>query len=186
MQVLYDTRVWVTFQKSLVQREGYVRMGQSSMETSKWTEHDVCLRCPHGTEDSWHPKNSSSHQHHSNLRASRYNRANSTSWCLLHWLFKAAIKWHTDDHIHDNLNKYIQGYVPASERRILFMKWVGRAWEDISSNHDKVKIHQCVWEAITLLSVNALTSMVAQNVWLPSASGLPAYVISDSASYTSH
>ena len=59
--------------------------------------------------------------------------------------FKAAIKQQADDHIHSNLDKYIQGTIPASERRILFTKWVGSAWEQISRNHDMVKrsFHKC-------------------------------------------
>ena len=36
--------------------------------------------------------------------------------------FKAAIKKQADDHIKDNLEKYVQGTIPASERRILFTK----------------------------------------------------------------
>ena len=53
--------------------------------------------------------------------------------------FKAAIKKQADDHIKDNLEKYVQGTIPASERRILFTKWVGKAWEELSANTEMVK-----------------------------------------------
>ena len=50
--------------------------------------------------------------------------------------FKAAVKRLAEEHVHDNLEDYVHGSIPASTRRILFTKWVGKAWEQISSNRD--------------------------------------------------
>ena len=43
-----------------------------------------------------------------------------------------------EEHVHENLEDYVHGSIPASTRRILFTKWVGKAWEQISSNRDMV------------------------------------------------
>ena len=41
--------------------------------------------------------------------------------------FKAAVE---REAAKENLNSYMEGRVNASERRVLFTKWVGAAWED--------------------------------------------------------
>ena len=41
-------------------------------------------------------------------------------------------------HLHDNLDEYMRGTVNASERRVLFTKWVGAAWDEVSANADMV------------------------------------------------
>ena len=41
-------------------------------------------------------------------------------------------------HLQDNLDTYVKGQINASERRILFTKWVGQAWEEVSANRDMV------------------------------------------------
>ena len=40
----------------------------------------------------------------------------------------------TTQHVQDNLDAYVQGNVPATDRRVLFTKWVAQAWEEVSSN----------------------------------------------------
>ena len=49
--------------------------------------------------------------------------------------FKAAVEKHN---VNENLDLYVKGLITASERRILLTKWVGSAWEEISSNRDLV------------------------------------------------
>ena len=48
--------------------------------------------------------------------------------------FKAAIEERATTHLQDNLHQYVSGKISASERRILFTKWVGQSWEEISAN----------------------------------------------------
>ena len=43
--------------------------------------------------------------------------------------FKAAIDAMANDHLQKNLDDYVKGRITASERRVLFTKWVGKAWE---------------------------------------------------------
>ena len=45
--------------------------------------------------------------------------------------FKAFVKQLADQHIHDNLDAYVQGTISTKERRVLFTKWVGEAWEHV-------------------------------------------------------
>ena len=42
--------------------------------------------------------------------------------------FKDYIKASSEKHMADNLEKYAEGKITASERRILLTKWVGDAW----------------------------------------------------------
>ena len=43
-------------------------------------------------------------------------------------------------HLQDNLNDYVTGKIPASDRRVLFTKWVGQSWADLSTNQ-QMTIH---------------------------------------------
>ena len=52
--------------------------------------------------------------------------------------FKAAIDTMANNHLQKNLDDYVRGKISASKRRILFTKWVGQAWEDISAKKDMV------------------------------------------------
>ena len=48
--------------------------------------------------------------------------------------FKAAVDRLATQHVQDNLDAYVQGSIPATDRRVLFTKWVAQAWEEVSSN----------------------------------------------------
>lgn len=50
--------------------------------------------------------------------------------------FKVAVHRMTTDHVRETLDKYVAGSIGASERRILFTKWVSQAWEEVSTNHE--------------------------------------------------
>lgn len=52
--------------------------------------------------------------------------------------FKAAIEEKATAHLQDNLSDYINGKISASDRRILFTKWVGQSWEDLSANQQMI------------------------------------------------
>ena len=52
--------------------------------------------------------------------------------------FKAAIDTMANNHLQENLDDYVRGKISASERKILFTKWVGQAWEDISAKKDMI------------------------------------------------
>ena len=52
--------------------------------------------------------------------------------------FKAIVKKLANEHISNNLDDYVQGTVPAKERRVLFTRWVGEAWEQVSREKDKI------------------------------------------------
>ena len=43
-----------------------------------------------------------------------------------------------NEHVADNLEKYVQGSIPAGERRILLTRWVGQAWDEISTKTDMI------------------------------------------------
>ena len=53
--------------------------------------------------------------------------------------FKAVIGRLANEHVAANLTDYVQGTIPATERRILFTRWVGQAWEELSANKDMIK-----------------------------------------------
>lgn len=38
-----------------------------------------------------------------------------------------------------NLTDYVQGKIGASARRVLFTKWVGYAWEEVSAKQEMVR-----------------------------------------------
>ena len=46
--------------------------------------------------------------------------------------FKEAIDAMANSHVQENLEDYMRGRITASER-ILFTKWVGKAWDEISA-----------------------------------------------------
>ena len=52
--------------------------------------------------------------------------------------FKAAVERETTKHLQENLDSYVQGRINASERRVLITKWVGAAWEELSTRTDMV------------------------------------------------
>ncbi len=53
--------------------------------------------------------------------------------------FKAAINHLATKHMEENLDAYVNGRISAKERQILFTKWVGQAWEEVSSNKEMIK-----------------------------------------------
>ena len=48
--------------------------------------------------------------------------------------FKSVIDRLATQHMQERLDDYVNGRISAKERRILFTKWVGQAWEEVSSN----------------------------------------------------
>ena len=52
--------------------------------------------------------------------------------------FKAAVEREATKHLQENLNSYVEGRINASERRALFTKWVGAAWEELSSKTEMI------------------------------------------------
>ena len=52
--------------------------------------------------------------------------------------FKSAVERLATQHLQDNLDTYVKGQINASERHILFTKWVGQTWEEVSANRDMV------------------------------------------------
>ena len=53
--------------------------------------------------------------------------------------FKSAVERFTSQHMQDYLQSYVQGKFDASSRRILFTRWVGQAWEEVSADREMVK-----------------------------------------------
>lgn len=52
--------------------------------------------------------------------------------------FKAAVDKLATEHLHNNVDAYLTGKMCASERRLLLTKWIGQAWEEVSSNKEMV------------------------------------------------
>ena len=52
--------------------------------------------------------------------------------------FKAAIERLATAHIQENLDAYVKWQLNASDKRALFIKWVGQAWEEVSANRDMI------------------------------------------------
>ena len=50
--------------------------------------------------------------------------------------FKSIIQRLQNEHMHGNLDKYINGTIPAGQRRILITKWVGAAWAEMNQKRD--------------------------------------------------
>ena len=49
--------------------------------------------------------------------------------------FKNAVERLATEHMQENLEAYVKGELNASVRRVLFTKWVGQAWEEVSARH---------------------------------------------------
>ena len=53
--------------------------------------------------------------------------------------FKERVEKFATEHMQENLDSYVNGTIPAKERRVLFTKWVGQAWEEVSAMKEMVK-----------------------------------------------
>ena len=53
--------------------------------------------------------------------------------------FKAAVDKLATDRLHSNVEAYLRGEINASQRCILLTKWIGQAWEEVSSNKEMVQ-----------------------------------------------
>ena len=53
-------------------------------------------------------------------------------------VFKNAVEQLATEHMKENLEAYVKGELNASARRVLFTKWVGQAWEEVSAKKDMV------------------------------------------------
>ena len=56
--------------------------------------------------------------------------------------FKNAVRLQFEKDLEENLDKYIEAKITASERRILISKWLGNAWAEVSKNQDLVSAEQ--------------------------------------------
>ena len=52
--------------------------------------------------------------------------------------FKSAVEKLATEHMRDNLNDYLTGKLTAGQRRVLFTKWIGQAWEETAGNKEMV------------------------------------------------
>ena len=52
--------------------------------------------------------------------------------------FKAAIDTVATAHLQEHLDEYVRGKINVSARRVLFTKWVGQAWENMSAKKDTI------------------------------------------------
>ena len=52
--------------------------------------------------------------------------------------FKKRVEDFAQQHLHNNLDRYLTGKFTAGERRILLTSWVGQAWDELSSNREMV------------------------------------------------
>ena len=52
--------------------------------------------------------------------------------------FKDVVKQQFEKHLEENLQRYTEGKISASERRLLVTKWVGKACAEVGSNRDMV------------------------------------------------
>jgi hypothetical protein len=53
--------------------------------------------------------------------------------------FKKRVENCAMQHVHDNLDDYINGKFTASERRVLLTAWIGQAWEELSANEEMIE-----------------------------------------------
>ena len=53
-------------------------------------------------------------------------------------LFKSAVERLANRHMQENLDGYVIGDTNASARRILFTKWAGQAWEEVSADKEMI------------------------------------------------
>ena len=52
--------------------------------------------------------------------------------------FKDVVRQQFEKHLEENLQRYTEGKISASERRVLVTKWVGKVWTEVGSNRDMV------------------------------------------------
>ena len=52
--------------------------------------------------------------------------------------FKDVVRQQFEKHLEENLQRYTEGKISASERRVLVTKCVGKAWTEVGSNRDMV------------------------------------------------
>ena len=52
--------------------------------------------------------------------------------------FKDVVRQQFEKHLEKNLQRYTDGKISASERRVLVTKWVGKVCTEVGSNHDMV------------------------------------------------
>ena len=52
--------------------------------------------------------------------------------------FKDAVRQRFEKYHEENLQRYTEGKMSASERRVLVTKWLGKAWKEVGSNRDMV------------------------------------------------
>ena len=52
--------------------------------------------------------------------------------------FKNYVREQFEKHLDENLDRYVEGKLTASERRVLTTKWVGNAWEKLYENKDMI------------------------------------------------
>ena len=52
--------------------------------------------------------------------------------------FKKKVESTALQHMQDNLDRYLKGKITVGERRILLMKWVGEAWEELAKNKEMI------------------------------------------------
>lgn len=52
--------------------------------------------------------------------------------------FKNLVREQFEKHLDENLDKYVDGKLTASERRVLTTKWVANAWQKVSENKDMI------------------------------------------------
>ena len=52
--------------------------------------------------------------------------------------FNDVVKQLFEKHLEENLSRYPEGEISASERRVLVTKWVGKATTEVGSNRDMV------------------------------------------------
>lgn len=52
--------------------------------------------------------------------------------------FKQAVKCQHEAHMSENLQWYTEGKLTASDRRVLLIKWVGKAWQEVNQSKDTI------------------------------------------------
>ena len=80
-------------------------------------------------------------QHYTRVCSSGYYWLRATNWCFLQYApFKAVVDSLATKYVQENLQdyNYVRGGIPTGERRILFTKWIGQAWEEVSANKEMV------------------------------------------------
>ena len=53
--------------------------------------------------------------------------------------FKVIVARLQNEHMHENLNLYVENKMTASQRRVLITKWVGQAWDEVSAKKEMIK-----------------------------------------------